>query len=260
MSVNSFHVRESSTPGIVYVLLVELNCLMTGDFTQALQRYQLNKTLSKVDQYLLFTCWESIFPPKELSHQARTSTNFTENSKRVLSEILQSLILILQSGMKMSLPSLNYLLNRSIQILEIRTLPESNKHLFNLITNLKTTLQQPSSMQTIPILLRSLLILTYQTDILPDIRQQNLIPIILPLTSKQTDNNNIRQLALAIIAQIMNENDPLVQNQQDIIDEFINQLDSLQQTSSQDKASLALTSIRGNTFIQHVSRVLCLLF
>ena len=124
---------------------MELDCLNSDEYVQAVRRLQQGEALNNIDRFLLFNCWDYV---AFLTNSKRDSSLLTVcdgKMQQMCDEILTRLECALDQPVPMAPPSVAYIFHRCQQLLTIHNFSAFEKHANRLIDRLVNILVQPSS-------------------------------------------------------------------------------------------------------------------
>lgn len=232
------------------------------DYLEALCHLQDSQPLNDMDYFLLYTCWEYIpFRSTNLRHSTDRS-HFIDLSQQVYDRLLTKLEYILNESSHPT-PAMTYILERYCQLLQISDLDSCDKHANYIINYLANILQissptKPKHGTNISLTLQTFHNLVSNLHIRSLIRKRRLISLFNKYASSDVEEP-IRQLALAILAQTMDEQD-VNKNPIPITAAFLDQLTQLDLNTHNPNLDTILSGLAGMLFLAFHSRcsiVLC---
>ncbi len=231
-----------------------INSLDSYDFVQVMRQLQNGTPLTDIEHYLLLTCLEY------LTSESLTKQNiFTQiTSIDLIHNLSDALLTQLEHAFNEPPPIaplvLAYILERCCQLLNIHNLRSFDKHANHIVDHLTKVLRNLSSATNanddtlISVALEAFYNFTKNTDIRLIIKKRHLTPLFKKYTSNQIDPE-MRQLALNILAQIMDEEE-INKNLTEITASFINQLKQLDPNGYNADVDDALSSLKGMIFTE----------
>lgn len=233
------------------MILVIINCIDSYDYLEALCHLQYNQSLNDMDHFLLYTCWEYIpFLSTNLRHSADKS-HFIDLSQQVYDRLLTKLECVLNEPSH-STPAIAYILERYCQLLQIPDLDSCDKHANYIINYLSNILQISSPVKSkhrtnISLALQTFYNLASNLHIRSLIRKRRLNSLFNKYASSDIQEPT-RQLALAILAQTMDEQD-VNKNSAQITAAFLEQLNQLDPNIYNPHLDITLAGLTGTCHI-----------
>lgn len=228
-----------------------LNCVHSYDYIHSIKQFQDGAPLTEIDGFLLHTCWKYI-PFRQITPADLSKPYLAVN---LVNEAYDDLLSKLYDALNRPEPMVSdakiYILEKIAQLLNIPDLPSLNRHanrivdyLINQIKSSNASSQDQQQPSLNHILLKALATLANNPHLVAILRHRNIAHELKPFIEPNTDPAH-RQLAFAVLAQIMDEN-TTIEHPDRIMTEFISQLKHLDPHGYNDQADLSLTSIRGS--------------
>ncbi|CAF3401205.1 unnamed protein product [Rotaria sp. Silwood1] len=227
-----------------------LNCLDSYDYIQALRQMQDGATLTDIDRFLLFTCWEYL-PIVSLSSQTSVHSLYKPD---FIYNIYDELLTRLEHALDqppITSSALSYIFERCQQLLSIPQLPSFDKHAQIIIDRLikflgNLSLTNPNDDALIIVALEAFYNLSKNSDIRTIMRKRHLTSFFNKYTSSGMGKK--RKLAFDILAEIMDEQE-INNNSSEITSIFIDQLKELNPNEYNPHLDSTLSSLQA--LMQH---------
>ncbi|CAF4830234.1 unnamed protein product [Rotaria sp. Silwood1] len=227
-----------------------LNCLDSYDYIQALRQMQDGATLTDIDRFLLFTCWEYL-PIVSLSSQTSVYSLYKPD---LVYNIYDELLTRLEHALDqppITSSALSYIFERCQQLLSIPQLPSFDKHAQIIIDRLikflgNLSLTNPNDDALIIVALEAFYNLSKNSDIRTIMRKRHLTSFFNKYTSSGMGKK--RKLAFDILAEIMDEQE-INNNSSEITSIFIDQLKDLNPNEYNPHLDSTLSSLQA--LMQH---------
>ena len=235
---------------LLFCCLVELDCLNSDEYVQAVRRLQQGEALNNIDRFLLFNCWDYV---AFLTNSKRDSSLLTVcdgKMQQMCDEILTRLEWALDQPVPMAPPSVAYIFHRCQQLLTIHNFSAFEKHANRLIDRLVNILVQPSSTSDGPacshVALEALHNLAVNSDVRTLIQGRQLAALVSKYTS--SDSLEQRTLAFATLAQIIDEREANSRSVE-MVTVFIEQLEQGNPAVTNPFLDIVLSSVKA--LMQH---------
>ncbi|CAF4467057.1 unnamed protein product, partial [Rotaria sp. Silwood2] len=223
-----------------------LNCIDSYDYIQAVYQLQYGTTLTDIDRFVLFTCWEHM-PVASLPSQDWMNSLYKPSFVyNIYDELLTGFEHALDRPPPLTFSSVSYIFERYQQLLNVPQLPSVDKHAPNIIDRLIKILQSPSSNNPdddalIILALETFYNLSKNSDIRAIMKKLHLTSLFKKYTPIEMGKK--RKLAFLILAEIMDEqeinNDP-----SGITSIFIDQLKQLNPNEYNPDVDNTLSSLQ----------------
>jgi hypothetical protein len=211
---------------------------------------QHGKSLTNIEHYLLFTCWEYLSATSLTKQDPFTQTTSIDLIHYLSDELLTRLERVLDQPPPIAPSSLAYIFERSHQLLNIPNLRSFDKHANYIIDHLTKILQNslPTNInddQLIVIALEAFYNLSKNTHFCAIMKKRQLTSLFNKYTSIEMGGK--RKLAFSILAEIMDEQE-INNNSSEIIAFFIDELEQLDPNRYNQNVDCALSSTKGMIF------------
>ncbi|CAF2134042.1 unnamed protein product [Rotaria magnacalcarata] len=221
-----FYITEQHQKLIHYLVI---DWLDSYDFTQAVHRLEHGEKIADIEMTILFICWEYMCSSFLIKQDCSASITSIDLIQDICDELLTRLEYALDQPPPIAPEALAHIFKRCQQLLKVHNLSSFDKHAQNIIDRLTRMLRNPLPTNAddealIIVALKSFYNLSQNCNVRTIMRDRRLTPLFHKY--KTTEVGEKQKLALAILAEIMNEQE-INNNPSEITTFFLDQLKQL---------------------------------
>ena len=228
-----------------------VNSLDSYDFIQVMRQLENGKPLTRIEHYLLSTCWQYLSSKSESKPKLSSEMTSIDLIYCISDALLVQLTHALDEPAHILPHVFSYILERYQKLLSLPNLPSCDRHANYIINYLANILQISSSTNTahtknIFLALQTFHNLVNNSHIRSLIRKRHLTSLFNECASSNIDEQT-RQLVLSILAHTIDEQE-VNKNPTQIIAAFLEQLTQLEPDTHHPQLDATLANLKGMIF------------